>query len=61
MRALRSRYTDQVSTLMFTAFAEIYNVKTGIVKILCGKAIFDRSSTFEVSALFAGGFNIAVQ
>ena len=61
MRALRSRYTDQVSTLISTAFAEIYNAKTGIVKILCGKAIFDQASTFEVSALLAGGFNVAAQ
>ena len=40
MYAFRSRYTDQVSTLISAAFAEIYNMKADLVKILCGQAIF---------------------
>ncbi len=36
------RYTDQVSTLISAAFAEIYNMKGDIFEILCGKAIFDQ-------------------
>ena len=42
MQAFGSRYTDQVSTLISAASAEIYNMKGGIVEILCGKAICDR-------------------
>ena len=40
MSASRRRYTDQVSTLISVAFAETYNMKADIVKILYVKAIF---------------------
>lgn len=56
----RIRYTDQVSTLISAAFAEIYNMKGDIIEILCGKAIFDQLVHMRL-ALFAGRVDIAAQ
>ena len=59
MRAFRSRYTDQVSTLISAAFAEIYNMKADIVKILVRQGDFYRLIHIRLALFFAGRFHIA--